>query len=146
SAEDIFRSAGSRLPYLCPSGFPPKNIHDLCYGYIAFFQAWETRHPFSVGNGTNEANRYSESARGFARGPSIRDKDAESYQGQTPKDGFCSVGYADVRVSIPQMASCESDAEWYRVPRGGTRNKPNFTKTHEPGGNSGDQRDKKKLD
>ncbi|GFV85325.1 hypothetical protein TNCV_929541 [Trichonephila clavipes] len=51
--------------------------------------------------GTNEANRCSESARGYARGPSISDKDTEPYQGQTPTDGICSVRYADVRISIP---------------------------------------------
>ncbi|GFX73590.1 hypothetical protein TNCV_1263601 [Trichonephila clavipes] len=87
---------------------------------------------------TYQANSYSESTRGFARGPSIRDKDAECYQGQNPKNGIRTIRYTDVRVPLPQMATRESDVEWYRIPRGGTRNKPNFTKTHEPGGNSGD--------
>ncbi|GFU36553.1 nucleic-acid-binding protein from transposon X-element [Trichonephila clavipes] len=36
------------------------------------------------------------------------------------------------------MGSCENDTEWYRTPRRGTRNKPNFTESHEPGGDPGD--------
>ncbi|GFT80828.1 hypothetical protein TNCV_2714621 [Trichonephila clavipes] len=61
--------------------------------------------------GTYQANRYSESTRGFARDHNIRDKDAESYQGQNPKYGICSVGYVDVRISNNQLATRESDAE-----------------------------------